>query len=117
MKTTARTGARATRPASRSPLSVTLSPQLRRRLTRVAKERQLKAATTARVLIDERITQLEDEAQLTKSEEWQRAQAWATWEKIEAGDTREVSWQRLKDDTAKAIERARRKAQAKTKAS
>jgi predicted DNA-binding protein len=98
-------------------LSVTLPAELRRRLTSEAKRRELKVATTARVLIDERIGELEDEAQLTRAEEWQRAQAWATWEKIKAGDTHEVSWKQLEAHTTKAIERVRRKGRAKTKAS
>jgi len=32
----------------------------------------------------------------TAAEEWQRAQAWATWEKIKAGDVRETSLEELR---------------------
>jgi hypothetical protein len=49
-----------------------------------------------------------DDAALTKrAEEWQRAQAWATWEKIRAGDHREVSKEQLDadfDDALRGIE-------------
>ncbi|MGH2500404.1 MAG: hypothetical protein ACRDF0_10005 [Candidatus Limnocylindria bacterium] len=100
----------------RSPLSVTLPEDLRRRLSVEAKRRKLKLATTARVLIDERIGELEDETELTKAEEWQRSQAWATWEKIKAGDVREVSWERLEEGTRKAIERVRGGSRARTRA-
>lgn len=102
--------------AVRSPLSVALPADLRTRLSVEAKRRKLKVATTARVLIDERIGELEGEAELSKAEEWQRSQAWATWEKIKAGDVREVSWERLEDETRKAIERVRGGAQARTRA-
>ena len=49
-----------------------MSATERRRLAAHAKKRRLKVATAA-------------------AEEWQRAQAWATWEKIKAGDVREAS--------------------------
>ena len=53
--------------------------------------RKLKVATAARVFLDEHLTELEDRAELSAAEEWQKAQAWATWEKIKAGDVREAS--------------------------
>lgn len=96
---------------------MTLPAELRRRLRSEAQKRKLKVATTARVLIDERISELEDEARLSRAEEWQRAQAWATWEKIAAGDAREVSWERMERESKKAIERVRSKVpRASTKA-
>jgi len=103
--------------AARSPLSVELPEDLRRRLSGEARRRKLKVATTARVLIDERIAEIEDEAGLSRAEEWQRSQAWATWEKIKAGDVREVSWESLEEETRKAIERVRGGVRARTRAS
>lgn len=73
------------------PLSVQMSATERRRLAAHAKKRRLKVATAARVFLDEHLTELEDRAELSAAEEWQRAQAWATWEKIKAGDVREAS--------------------------
>ncbi len=93
------------RRAARSPLSVELPQALRKRLAVEAERRKLKVATTARLLIDERIDELDNEAELTKAEEWQRAQAWATWERIDAGDRREVPWERLREHTRRALER------------
>ena len=79
------------RPKRVGPLSVQVPTALRRRLERQATRRRLKLATAARVFLDEHVTELEDAAQLSAAEEWQRAQAWATWEKIKAGDTRWVT--------------------------
>ena len=68
-----------------------MSATERRRLAAHAKQRRLKVATAARVFLEEHLTELEDRAELSAAEEWQRAQAWATWEKIKAGDVREAS--------------------------
>lgn len=86
------------------------------RLGGEARRRQLKLATTARVLLDERISELEDQAELTQAEEWQRAQAWATWDKIAAGDTREVDWADLERWTRETIARVRSRGRVKAKA-
>lgn len=107
VKTTARARERASGPAPRSPLSVTLAPDLRKRLSGEAKKRKLKVATTARVLIDERISELEDEAQLRRAEKWQTEQAWATWKKIEAGDRRWVSMKELEAEARRAFAEAK----------
>jgi hypothetical protein len=73
------------------PLSVQLSTAERRRLAAHAKKRRVKLATAVRIFLDEHLTELEDRSELSAAEEWQRAQAWATWEKIKAGDTRWVT--------------------------
>jgi len=62
-------------------------------------------ATAARVFVQERVTELEDEVELSKAEEWQRAQAWATWERIKAGDLREVTLEQIREDTRQALAR------------
>ena len=62
-------------------------------------------ATAARVLLDEYVTELEDREQLSRAEEWQRAQSWATWEKIEAGDHRDVPMARFDEHAAAALAR------------
>lgn len=90
---------------------------LRKRLSNEAKRRKLKLATTARVLMEERIAQLQDQAELRRAEEWQRGEAWATWDKIKAGDTREVSLEQLERETMAAIERMRGRARTTKKAS
>ena len=91
------------------PLSVPLPPPLRRRLAAQADKRRLKLATAARVLLDERLSELEETTVLTRAEEWQRAQAWATWEKIAAGDTRDVAMDRFAAHEAAARARLAKK--------
>lgn len=88
-----------------------LSPGLRARLAARAKQRNLKMATAARMLLDERLTELEDAQTLSAAEEWQRAQAWATWEKIQAGDRTDVPMQTFHAHA----DRARAKLAAKTR--
>ena len=87
-----------------------LPVELRERLASEAKKRKLKMATAARVLLDERIAELEDAELLSQAEEWQRAQAWATWEKIKAGDQRDVPMERFAEHAAAALERLDNKA-------
>lgn len=70
-----------------------------------AERRQLKMATAARVFLDEHVRELEDAEQLSRAEEWQRAQAWATWEKIKAGDQRDVPEERFRQHVAAAMAR------------
>lgn len=74
-----------------------------------AKKRQLKVATAARVFLDEHLSELESQAELTAAEEWQRAQAWATWEKIKAGDVRETSLEELRAMISNARRAANRR--------
>lgn len=104
-------------PEPRSPLSVDLPAALRARLSREARRRKLKLATTARALMDERIAEIEDRALESRAERWQMEQAWATWDKIQAGDTRDVPLEELQRETMLAIERMRSKAQKAKKAS
>ena len=94
------------------PLSVQLSTAERRRLAAHAKKRGVKLATAVRILLDEHLTELEDRSELSAAEEWQRAQAWATWEKIKAGDVRETSVEELRAIIAKARRSAARRSRA-----
>ncbi len=87
------------------PLSVQLSATERGRLAAHAKKRRLKVATAARVFLDEHLSELDDRAELSAVDEWQRAQAWATWEKIKAGDVREAS----EEDIRAVFDAARRR--------
>lgn len=57
-----------------------LPDSLRRRLERHALKHHLKLATAVRSLVEDRLSELEQCEQLTRAEEWQRAQVWAGWE-------------------------------------
>ena len=75
----------------RGPVSVVLPSALRGTVAAEAKRRGLKLSTAVRVLVSERIREIKEAEELTQVEQWQRAQAWTTWEKIRSGDRREVS--------------------------
>lgn len=77
--------------ASQGPMSLPLSKQLRKRLEKFAKSKELALASAARMLLEERLTQLEDEVELSAAEAWQRAQTWATYEKYKAGEVKVVT--------------------------
>lgn len=62
-------------------------------------------ATAARVLLDERLRDLEDSRDLSRAEEWQRSQAWSVWEAIEAGDRRDVPMDDFREATEQALGR------------
>jgi hypothetical protein len=121
--TTPRKRRQATRPPRRrdvhesasdkGPLSVPLPNELRARLARQASARGLKMATAARVLLDERLRDLEDAHELSQAEEWQRAQAWATWEAIQAGDRRDVPMEEFRAVTEQALARLDAKARSR----
>lgn len=96
------------RGASRGPVSVALPDDLRARIAREARQRGLKLSSTVRVLVAERIEELAASEALTRAEEWQRAEAWATWDRLRQGDRREVSVDDLDKDFATATRRARR---------
>jgi len=51
------------------------------------------------------MSELEAEAELSAAEAWQQAQAWATYDKIKAGDLREASI----GDLHEIVDRVRRR--------
>ena len=64
---------------SRGPVSVVLPEDLRERVVREAKRRGLGVSPVLRTLVAERLRQLEEEAELSEIERWQRAEAWKSW--------------------------------------
>lgn len=77
------------------PISLRFSPELRERVRRYAAERQIEEATAIRLLCAERLNEIERDAELSEAEEWQRAQAWASWERVRAGQGRDVPAERI----------------------
>ena len=90
------------------PVSVVLPVVLRTRIEAEARKRGLKLSPIIRVLVSERIRQIDESAGLTQAEEWQRAQAWATWERLRAGDRREVSKTQIDAAFGRALRPRRR---------
>jgi hypothetical protein len=88
---------------------VVLPTPLRGTVAAEAKRRGLKLSTAIRVLVSERIREIEEAEELTQAEQWQRAQAWSTWEKIESGDRREASEAEIEAVFSRALARSRRR--------
>ncbi|HZA13506.1 MAG TPA: hypothetical protein VE618_03380 [Myxococcaceae bacterium] len=86
-------------------MSVLLPADLRARLERQARKRALKLSTTIKVLIDERLREIDMDEDLARAEEWQRAQVWATWERIQSGSVADSSWEEIEGMIDAAKER------------
>jgi hypothetical protein len=85
------------------PLRISLPAELGERLAVQAAKQHLEPAAAARVFLEEHVRALEDQEQLSQAEEWQRAQAWATWDKIQGGDRRDVPMEQFREHTARAL--------------
>src|SRR5437773_1565991 len=77
------------------PISVPFPPSLRRRAARFAKANNIALATAIRLLVTERLDDIADSEQLSRAEQWQQAQAWATWEGVRSGAVRSVPRDRI----------------------
>lgn len=95
--------------AARGPVSVLLPSPLRAAVAAEAKRRGLKLSTAIRALVSERIRMVEESEELTQAEQWQRAQAWATWQKIQSGNRHEVSEPEIDAVFDQALTRSRRR--------
>jgi hypothetical protein len=73
------------------PVSVVLPAELRERVQAEAKKRGLKLSPAIRALLSERVQEIDDAEQLSRAEEWQRAQVWAVWERMKARDHDEAA--------------------------
>lgn len=77
--------------AGSGPVSVVLPPDIREQIRTEAERRGLGISPVVRVLVIERLREIADEAQLSRAEQWQRAQAWATFEQTRSQRATEVS--------------------------
>lgn len=75
------------------PISVMLPAELRTRLEAQAGKRALKLSTALKMLLEERLQQLEQDHQLSRAEEWQRAQVWGSWDRHQKKQNPEVPWE------------------------
>lgn len=94
---------------ARGPVSVVFPSPLRVTVAAEAKRRGLKLSTVIRALVSERIREIEEAEELTHADQWQRMQAWATWEKIQSGDRHEVSDAQIEAVFGRALTRTRRR--------
>lgn len=73
-----------------SPISFRMPPDLRARLRRFAKERNLAEAEALRLVVSEHLEEVENERELAAAERWQFKQAYATWQRYLRGEERLV---------------------------
>jgi hypothetical protein len=97
-----RAAARKTRTAE-DPVSVILPAELRNRIELEAEKRGLKVSPTIRLLVKERVDELDERDALDRALEWQRAEAWATWERIRGGDFDEVTPDEVEAEFERAL--------------
>ena len=69
-----------------------MSPDLRARLRRFAKERNLAEAEALRLVVSEHLAEVENERELAAAERWQFKQAYATWQRSMRGEEPLVPW-------------------------
>ncbi len=92
------------------PVSVVLPARLRARVGAEARRRGLKLSPAIRALVAERLGELEESEALSRTEQWQRAQAWAAWEAGERGENREIGWDAVEAEFERPVRRRRRRA-------
>lgn len=85
------------------PISLRFGPELRQRVRRFAAERQLEEATAVRLLVTERLNEVDEAKELAEAEAWQREQALATWERFLARRGRVVPRERIARIFAEAL--------------
>lgn len=86
-----------------SPISFRMPPDLRARLRRFAKERNLAEAEALRLVVSEHLDQVENERELAAAERWQFKQAYATWQRYQRGEGSTVPWESIQQIFADAL--------------
>lgn len=90
------------------PMSIRFPADLRRRVRRFARRRGLEEATAIRMMVAERLNEMELDEDLTKAEEWQRAQVYETLDRLERGEVELVPMERIYETLDRGMERARK---------
>lgn len=68
------------------PFSLRVPQPLRQRIRRYARARELEDATAARLLMAERLNEVETAEDLARADAWQAAQAHAVWRELLRGE-------------------------------
>jgi hypothetical protein len=71
-------------------IRVIISEDLEEKVAAEARRRGLELNLAVQVLLRERVNEIDDFDQLTDAEQWQRTEAWSTWQSIANGDVAEV---------------------------
>ncbi len=91
------------KPAGERAIRVVIPVELEEKVEAEAQRRGLTLDTAVRVLLHERVAELDTVDHLTHAEEWQRAQAWTSWQQIENGDVQEVSKEEIDKEFEDAL--------------
>ena len=86
-----------------SPISFRMPLDLRARLRRFAKERHLAEAEALRLVVSERLDEIDNERELAAAERWQFKQAYATWQRYLRGEEGVVPWEEIQKVFADAL--------------
>jgi hypothetical protein len=100
---------RAAEEAAEYPISVRFPPALRRRAQRYAEKSHVGLGTAIRTIVGEYLDEVDARQELTRAEEWQRAQAWSTAGNLLKRKVPETTLAELRADEAKAVARTRRR--------
>ena len=105
----ARKTPRPVKTAAGGPISVRFPADLRARTEQYARAHHVAVASAIRMIVGDRLDELEREARLSRAELWQRAQAWKTAQTIVDGTAPEASWDELRAVHAAALTPTRTK--------
>lgn len=90
--------------ANNSPINFRMPAPLRLRLRKFASARHLSEAEALRVVVSERLDELDTTAELAAAERWQYEQAYATWDRFRRGEGRTVPRERIQEIFTRALE-------------
>ena len=88
-------------------IRVVIPVELEEKVEAEAKRRGLGLDIAVRELLHERVAELDSVDDLTHAEEWQRAQAWASWEQIANEQVQEVSQEAIDKEFEDALRMVR----------
>lgn len=99
----------------RSPINFRMPIALRARLRRFAEDRGLGESDALRLVVSERLDEIESERELQAAERWQFKQAYADFQRILAGKDDIVEPGEIDRSFDRALDRARARAASKRK--
>lgn len=74
-----------------TPINFRMPRDLRARLRRFARQRHLGEADALRLVVSERLEEVQNEQEMAEAERWQLAEAYRTWDRFRAGQGRTAS--------------------------
>ena len=91
----------------RSPINFRMPTALRARLRRFAEERGLGESDALRLVVSERLDEVESDRELQAAERWQFKQAYKTFQRILRGEEKYVEPREIEQSFDRALSRVR----------